>query len=150
MPLLSLTLQVAADAAEAMSDALLEAGAQAVAIDHPEAVRSLALIVSASRLSEEGRRTCERWHLLAREARWQELWADMASATVTGEKNKRLAGAFMKVFGRFVLRVPSDPFDFLTTLEADLNHDTTERLNEISAPTFIIGGSEDPFFSEIG
>ena len=122
--------------------------AQYVAIDHPEAVRSLALIVCASRLSEEGRRTCERWHLLAREARWKELWADMASATVSGEKNKRLAGAFIKVFGRIVLGAPSDPSDFLTTLEADLGHDTTGRLAGISAPTLIVGGSEDIFFSE--
>jgi pimeloyl-ACP methyl ester carboxylesterase len=122
--------------------------AQYVAIDHPEAVRSLALIVSASRLSEEGRQICERWHHLTREARWQELRADMASATVTGEKNKRLARAFMKVFGRIVLGTPSNPSGFLTTLEADLGHDTTGRLAEISAPTLVVGGTEDPFFSE--
>jgi pimeloyl-ACP methyl ester carboxylesterase len=122
--------------------------AQYVALDHPELVRSLILIVSASRLSEEGRRTCERWRLLTREARWQELRADMASATVSGETNKRLARAFMKVFGRFVIGTPKNPSDFLTTLEADLDHDTTERLTEISAPTLIIGGSEDPFFSD--
>src|SRR4028119_1644781 len=73
--------------------------AQYVAIDHPEAVRSLALIVSASRLSGEGRQTCERWHHLTREGWWKELHSDMASATVTGETNKRLAGAFMRVFG---------------------------------------------------
>jgi pimeloyl-ACP methyl ester carboxylesterase len=72
----------------------------------------------------------------------------MVSVTVTSQANKRLAKAFMKVFGRFVLGAPSDPSDFLTTLEADLNHDTTGRLSEISAPTLIIGGSEDPFFSE--
>jgi pimeloyl-ACP methyl ester carboxylesterase len=72
----------------------------------------------------------------------------MASATVTGETNKRLARAFMKVFGRIVLGTPSDPSDFLTTLEADLGHDTTGRLAEISAPTLIVGGTEDPFFSE--
>jgi pimeloyl-ACP methyl ester carboxylesterase len=122
--------------------------AQYVALDHSEAVRSLALIVSASHLSEEGRETCERWRLLTREARWQELRADMASATVTGETSKRLARAFMKVFGRFVIGTPKNPSDFLTTLEADLDHDTTERLTEISSPTLIIGGSEDPFFSE--
>jgi pimeloyl-ACP methyl ester carboxylesterase len=122
--------------------------AQYVALDHPEAVRSLALIVSASRLSEEGRRTCERWRVLTRGGRWQELRAAMASATVTGETNKRLARAFMKVLGGLVLRAPSDPSDFLTTLEADLNHDTTGRLMEISTPSLIIGGSEDPFYSE--
>ena len=72
----------------------------------------------------------------------------MASVNVTSEANKRLARAFMSVFGRFVLGTPSDPSDFLTTLEADLGHDTTGRLHEISTPTLIIGGSEDPFFSE--
>src|SRR5215218_8793670 len=123
--------------------------AQYVAIDHSEAVRSLTLIVSASRLSEEGRgETCERWRALTREGSWQELRADMASVNVTSKTNKRLARAFMAVFGRFVLRVPSDPSDFLTTLEADLDHDTTDRLPEISALTLIIGGSDDPFFLE--
>jgi pimeloyl-ACP methyl ester carboxylesterase len=122
--------------------------AQYVALECPEAVQSLVLIVSASRLSEEGREICKRWQALAREERWHELRADMASVTVTSQTNKRLARAFIRVFGRFVLKVPSDPQDFLTTLEADLTHDTTGRLGEISAPTLIIGGSEDPFFSE--
>jgi pimeloyl-ACP methyl ester carboxylesterase len=122
--------------------------AQYVALDHPGAVRSLALIVSASRLSDEGRRVCERWQTLTRENRWRELRSDMAASTVTGETNKRLAKAFMKVFGRFVLGAPEDPSDFLTTLEADLGHDTTDRLPEISAPTLVVGGSEDPFYSE--
>jgi pimeloyl-ACP methyl ester carboxylesterase len=122
--------------------------AQYVALECPEAVQSLVLIVSACRLSEEGREICERWQTLTHEERWQELRADMASVTVTSEANKRLARAFIRVFGRFVLRVPSDPQDFLTTLEADLNHDTTGRLREISAPTLIIGGSDDPFFTE--
>jgi pimeloyl-ACP methyl ester carboxylesterase len=72
----------------------------------------------------------------------------MASVTVSGETSKRLARAFVRVFGRLVFNVPSDPQDFLTTLEADLNHDTTGRLGEISTPSLIIGGSEDPFFSE--
>ena len=122
--------------------------AQYVALDHPDAVRSLALIVSAFRLSDEGCRICERWRTLALNRRWRELWADMAASTVTGEKNQRLAGAFMKVFGRFVLGRPDDPSDFLTTLEADLGHDTSDRLHEISAPTLVVGGSEDPFYSE--
>jgi pimeloyl-ACP methyl ester carboxylesterase len=122
--------------------------AQYLALERPEVVRSLILIVSASRLSEEGREICERWQALTREERWQELRKDMASVTVTGERNKRLARAFMKVLGRFVIGTPENPSDFLVTLEADLNHDTTERLNGIYAPTLIIGGSEDPFFSE--
>jgi hypothetical protein len=67
---------------------------------------------------------------------------------VSSETNKRLARAFMKVFGGLVFRIPSDPSDFLTTLQADLGHDTTGRLGEISMPTLVIGGTEDPFSSE--
>ena len=122
--------------------------AQYVAIDHPAAVSSLILVVSACCLSEEGRGICERWQTLAREGRWQELRVDMASVTVSGETNKRLARLFMGMFGRLIIKAPSDAQDFLTTLGADLGHDTTERLGEISAPSLIIGGSEDPFYSE--
>ena len=122
--------------------------AQYVAIDHPASVRSLILVVSACRLSEAGREICERWQALAREDRWRELRADMASVAVSSETNKRLARAFIRVFGNLVFRVPSDPSDFLTTLEADLSHDTTGQLGGISAPTLVVGGNEDPFFSE--
>jgi pimeloyl-ACP methyl ester carboxylesterase len=112
--------------------------AQYVALDHPGALQSLVLIVSACRLSEEGRETCQRWQTLARQGRWRELRADMASVTVSSETSKRLARAFIRVFGRLVFKVPSDPQDFLTTLEADLGHDTTGRLGEISTPSLII------------
>ena len=122
--------------------------AQYVAIDHPASVRSLILVVSACRLSEAGREICERWQALAREDRWRELRADMASVAVSSETNKRLARAFIRVFGNLVFRVPSDPSDFLTTLEADLSHDTTGQLGGISAPTLVVGGNEDPFFSK--
>jgi pimeloyl-ACP methyl ester carboxylesterase len=122
--------------------------AQYVATDHPSSVSSLILIVSACRLSVTGREICERWQALAREGSWQDLRTDMASVAMSGETNKRLARLFMGVFGRLVIKAPSDPQDFLTTLGADLGHDTTERLGEISAPTLVVGGTEDSFYSE--
>jgi pimeloyl-ACP methyl ester carboxylesterase len=94
--------------------------AQYVALDHSRMIRSFLLIVSACRLSEEGRQTCERWLELTRERLWQELRADMVSVTVSGETNKRLAKALIKAFGRFLLKVPSDPQDFVTTLVLQL------------------------------
>jgi pimeloyl-ACP methyl ester carboxylesterase len=122
--------------------------AQHIALNRPGVLRSLVLVVSACRLSEEGREICQRWQALAREGRWEELRADMASVTVSGETTKRFARAFMRIFGSLVFRVPSDPSDFLTTLDADLSHDTAGRLGQISAPTLVMGGTEDPFFSE--
>jgi pimeloyl-ACP methyl ester carboxylesterase len=122
--------------------------AQYVALNHPGALQSLVLVVSACRLSEEGRGICERWQAMVREGRWRALRADMASVAVSSERNKRFARTFMRVFGGLVFRIPSDPSDFLTTLDADLDHDTTGRLGEISTPTLVIGGNEDPFFSE--
>jgi pimeloyl-ACP methyl ester carboxylesterase len=122
--------------------------AQYVALDHADLVEKLVLVVSASRLSEKGRETCERWRELAQGQRWRELRAEMAAVNVTGAANKRLARAFMSVFGRFMLGTPSDASDLLTTLQADLDHDTTGRLPELSAPTLVIGGGEDPFFPE--
>jgi pimeloyl-ACP methyl ester carboxylesterase len=122
--------------------------AQYVALDHPASVRGLILVVSACRLSEAGRGICERWQALVREGRWRALRADMASVAVSSETNKRFARAFIRVFGGLVFRIPSDPSDFLTTLDADLRHDTAGQLGGISAPTLVIGGTEDPFFSE--
>jgi pimeloyl-ACP methyl ester carboxylesterase len=158
MPSPYTTREMAADYAQVIEEELgpsivigFSAGgsiAQYVALDHPELVEKLILVVSASRLSDEGRETCERWRKLAQGRRWRELRADMASVNVTSEANIRLARAFIAVFGRFVLGTPSDASDFLTTLEADLEHDTTDRLHEVSAPTLVIGGAEDPFFSE--
>jgi pimeloyl-ACP methyl ester carboxylesterase len=150
------TRDMATDYARAMEDELgpsrvmaFSTGgsiAQYLALDRPELIEKLVLVVSASRLSEEGRETCERWRKLAQGRRWRELRADMAAVNVTSELNKRLARAFMAVFGRFVLGTPSGTSDFLTTLRADIDHDTTALLPELSAPTLVIGGSEDPFF----
>ena len=90
--------------------------AQYVALDHPELVSKLVLVVSASRLSEEGRETCERWRKLARGRRWRELRADMASVNVTSESEQTprqgVHGGLRKVRARDALRpvgLPHDP-----------------------------------------
>ena len=70
----------------------------------------------------------------------------MLSVVTARATSRLLAGAFVGIFGRFMLGKSYDPSDFLATLEAVLGHDTTERLPGLAAPTLVIGGSEDPFF----
>ncbi len=70
----------------------------------------------------------------------------MLSVVTTGAARRLLVGPYVGLFGRFLLGESYDPANFLTTLEAVLDHDTTHRLPSIAAPTLVIGGSEDPLF----
>lgn len=42
----------------------------------------------------------------------------------------------------------NDPSDLVVTVEAEDNHDFKDRLAEITAPTLVTGGDQDPFYSE--
>ena len=45
------------------------------------------------------------------------------------------------------LSAPKDPSDLVITVEAEDKHDFKNRLAEISAPTLVAAGMEDPFYS---
>jgi pimeloyl-ACP methyl ester carboxylesterase len=57
---------------------------------------------------------------------------------------------FHQTFYQFLLPLvrtrPTNPADFLVSLEACLGHDSSELLGRIQAPTLVIGGSDDVFF----
>lgn len=50
------------------------------------------------------------------------------------------------VLGRFIPR-PTDPSDFLITVRAEEAFDVGARLGEIGAPTLVVAGARDPFYS---
>jgi pimeloyl-ACP methyl ester carboxylesterase len=121
--------------------------AQHIALDHPELVQRLVLVVSAARLSARGRDICRRWLDLAQHEQWRRLRGEMAAAAVDGAGTQRLARAFGSLFGGKA-PTPTAAADFVATVNFDLAHDTTDELSGLEMPAIVIGGADDPFFPE--
>jgi pimeloyl-ACP methyl ester carboxylesterase len=58
---------------------------------------------------------------------------------------KVLLGLMSTVFS---LRPPKEPADLVVTIEAEDKLDFQSRLAEITPPTLVIAGANDPFYSE--
>lgn len=114
--------------------------AQYLAIDHPELVRKLVLVVTTSRLGETQRATIRHWISLAEEENYAEIMLDTTYKSYSEsyiKKHKYLIPLLGKI-GK-----PKDFSRFLIQANACLNHDSTEELHKITCPTFVIGGNCD-------
>ena len=120
--------------------------AQHIALNHPELVDRLVLVVSGAYLSKRGREMCLRWRELAQNEQWRALRGELAAAAVDGAGAQRMARTFGSVFGKAPTQ--TDVADFVATVDADLAHDTTAELSRLDMPAIVIGGADDPFFPE--
>jgi pimeloyl-ACP methyl ester carboxylesterase len=115
--------------------------AQHLAADFPQYVQRLVIACAGHRVGAEGRKIPERWLELARQQRWREFYFDIAKVTLQ---------EFHHTFYQFLVPLlrmrPSDPTDFLVSLEASIAHDGAEAVSRIQAPTLVIGGTDDIFF----
>ena len=118
--------------------------AQHIALDRPDLVERLVLVVSGAYLSPLGREICLRWRRLAEHQQWRQLRGEMAAAAVDGAGVKRVARAFGALSGKSP--TPTDAADFVASVDADLAHDTRPELPGLMVPTMVIGGADDPFF----
>ena len=124
---------------------------QHLAADHPDAVRRLVIHSSACVLSPAARGLQLRVAELASERRWTEAGELLVDAVVPRRGIPPRArplivwpvSRLMSWFGR-----PADPSDFIVTVLAEDAHDFHGRLREIAAPTLVVAGAEDPFYSE--
>jgi pimeloyl-ACP methyl ester carboxylesterase len=120
--------------------------AQPFAANHPELVRRLVLHASAYTLSEEAKALQLRVAQLASQGQWraagQALLGFFMPPTVTGRLTVALASRMM------ALTAPDDPSDLMVTVEAEDRHDFGPRLGEIKAPTLVVTGAQDPFYTE--
>ncbi len=123
--------------------------AQHFAADHPDLLRRLVIHSSAHTLGEAGKQVQLEIGRLARQGRVVQAWQAMIGFILprTGIW-KILSPPLAWTVARLLsLGGPTDLSDLIVTIEAEDQHAFKDRLSEISAPTLVIAGLDDPFYS---
>ena len=117
-----------------------------LAVDRPDLVRRLVVISAAYRLGPRGREMQAEMARLLRAGKPREAWT---ASMPTGTLPASLRGPARSLAGFLVgPMVPADPTDLLVTLEAEDAFDVRADLARVSAPTLVIGGGRDHFYTE--
>jgi pimeloyl-ACP methyl ester carboxylesterase len=119
--------------------------AQLFAADHPDLVRRLVLVCSAHRLSGYGRRVQRRLAALTLAGQPRRAWAATGPALAATATGGRLFAALMWLSGNRMN--PPDPTDLLATIDAEDTFDGLPDLPRITAPTLVVAGQRDRFYS---
>ena len=114
--------------------------AQWLAIDHPELAGKLVLAVTAPRVNNIIRDSVAKWINLAEQGKHKELMIDTAEKSYSPAYLHKYRKAY-PVLG--LVGKPKSYERFLINARAILGFDAYDRLEEITAPTLIIGGGDD-------
>jgi pimeloyl-ACP methyl ester carboxylesterase len=118
---------------------------QQFAADHPDQVHRLVIHSSAYRLSEPAKALQLAVGRLAAEHRWRAAWQTLLRFTL---QPAWLAGPLAPLAALILsLDTPKDPSDLLITIAAEDQFNFQDRLTEITAPTLLVAGERDPFYS---
>jgi pimeloyl-ACP methyl ester carboxylesterase len=115
-----------------------------LAIDHPHLVRRLVLAASACRLSPQGRQAQADLIRFVQGGQRRRAATALASTGVS-PRLKPLAAVMGWVLARSI--VVDDPSDMLATAIAEDPFDAEPDLHKVTAPTLVLGGSADGFYS---
>jgi pimeloyl-ACP methyl ester carboxylesterase len=116
-----------------------------LAVDRPDLVRRLVLIAAAYRLGPRGRGLQAEMARLIRAGEPRDAWASMTTAMLPGPFRGPARPLSRLVVGPMV---PDDPTDVLVTLDAEDAFNVQADLPRVTAPTLVIGGSKDHFYTE--
>ena len=119
--------------------------AQHLAADHPAVVRRLVLHSSAHTLSEPARALQLQVAGLAEQRLWRQAWQVLLRYMMP----PRWYAAALAGLGANLLALspPRDPSDLVITVAAEDQHAFQSRLGEIEAPTLVVAGANDPFYT---
>ena len=113
-----------------------------VAADHPDVVRRLILVGAASRIGKEAAAAQMRY--IDAVAAGKRGAHHLAPMKVSSKLGARILAPIMWLLDP--LARPKDPSDMVTFARAEDAFDLTGRLDEIAAPTLVIGGSKDDVY----
>ncbi|HYO89571.1 MAG TPA: alpha/beta hydrolase [Candidatus Limnocylindrales bacterium] len=123
-----------------------------LAADHPDVVRRLVIHSSAHTLSASAKALQLRVAALAQQGDWFGSYATLIRPVMP---QGRLAGLFANPLSRLAALLllamagqPKSPNDLVVTVEAEDHHAFRTRLGEIVAPTLVVAGDCDPFYTE--
>lgn len=116
-----------------------------LAVDRPDLVRRLVVISAAHRLGPRGREVQAEMARLIRAGEPREAWASMMTSMLPPALRGPVRPVARLAVGPMV---PIDPTDVLVTVDAEDAFRVESDLPRISAPTLVIGGSKDVFYTE--
>lgn len=115
-----------------------------LAVDRPELVRVLVVVCSAYRLGPGGRQVQQDLARLTRAGDPAAGFAGLMTAMMPTPLQRPLHPV-ARVMARSM--APTDPSDMLVTLDAEDVFDVGDQLDRITAPTLVIGGAKDVFYT---
>jgi pimeloyl-ACP methyl ester carboxylesterase len=115
--------------------------------DHGELIRRLALISAACRLGPVARTLQARMAESVRRGKYRRSAATAAAGLVPPWRGKIPAAAIGWLAAGRVVHSPDDWADMATTIEAEDDFDLAACATPITAPTLILAGRDDRFYS---
>jgi pimeloyl-ACP methyl ester carboxylesterase len=116
-----------------------------LAVDFPELINRLVVVSAAHRLSDRGRLIQRNVAASLRGGRPRRAAALFLSNTASSRIRRALLAAAGILAVRVVVGRHDD--DLLVLLDAEDGFDLSERIGGISAPTLVVGGARDRFYS---